>query len=50
MELNQMESIKLKMRGHKLRRGINWSGVLKQKGIKYMGIKQGLDVLTYFHF
>jgi hypothetical protein len=35
------------MREHKLRSGINWLGVLKHKGIKGMGIKQGLCVCIY---
>jgi hypothetical protein len=28
----------------KLRSGVNWQGVLKQKGIKRTGVKQGLPV------
>jgi hypothetical protein len=39
MEINQPKSIKSKMRGCKLRTGVNWQGVLKQKGKK-----QGLVV------
>jgi DNA-binding protein len=50
MELNQTESVKLKMRGHKLRRGVNWLGMLKQKGINHMGIKQGLRLLRNFYY
>jgi hypothetical protein len=25
-----------------LRRGVNWQGALKQKGVKQMGVKQGV--------
>jgi hypothetical protein len=35
----------MKMRGHKLRRDVNWQGELKQKGVKQWGIKQGQPVL-----
>jgi hypothetical protein len=45
MEINQPKGIQLKMRGHKLRSGVNWHGVLKQKGLKQTGIKQDLVVL-----
>jgi hypothetical protein len=31
------------MRGRRLR-DINWQGALKQKGVKQMGVKQGLIV------
>ena len=31
LENSQPKSIKLKMSGYKLRRGVSWSGVLKQK-------------------
>ena len=34
MEINQPQSVKPKMRGRKLRSGVNWQGVLKQKGVK----------------
>jgi hypothetical protein len=44
MEINWSKSIKLKMRGLTLRNGVDCQGVLKQKGIKQMGIKQGLGV------
>ena len=40
MEINQPMSIKLKVRGHKLRSGVNWQEVLNLKGIKHTGIKQ----------
>jgi hypothetical protein len=36
MEINEPKSDKLKMRGHKLRSGVNWQWVLKQKGIKWV--------------
>jgi hypothetical protein len=29
MEINGHESVKSKMRGHKLRSGVNWQGTLK---------------------
>jgi hypothetical protein len=38
--------LKLKMREHKLQSDVKWQGVLKQKGVKQMGIKQRLDVQT----
>ena len=31
------DNIKLKMRGHKLRSGVNWQGVLKGKGGRETG-------------
>jgi hypothetical protein len=34
----------LKIRGLKLRNGVNWQGTLKEKGVKQTGIKQGLDM------
>jgi len=34
MEINQPNSVKLKMTGHKLRSCENWQGTLKQKGVK----------------
>jgi hypothetical protein len=46
MQINQPKGVKMKMREHKLRRGINWKGALKQKGIKQTGIKQGLGVFN----
>jgi hypothetical protein len=49
METNQPKSVKLKVRGHKLRSGVNWQGALKQKGIKHAGIKQGLGVLQILY-
>jgi len=41
------------MRGCKLRSGVNWQGVLKQKGVKQtevkqMDIKQGLCVKVFY--
>jgi hypothetical protein len=47
MVINQPESINLKMRGHKLKSGVNLYGELKQKGIKQTGIEEGLGVLRY---
>jgi hypothetical protein len=35
------------MREYILRRGVNWQGALKQKGVKQMGVKEGLVVLSY---
>jgi hypothetical protein len=32
------------MNEHKLRSGVNWQEELKQKGVKQMGVKQGLGV------
>jgi hypothetical protein len=32
------------MNERKLRSGANWHGALKQRGVKQMGIKQGLGV------
>jgi len=44
MQMNQPT----KMAECKLRSGINWHETLKQKGIKQMGIKEGLSVLQSF--
>jgi hypothetical protein len=33
------------MRGCKVRSSVNWQGALKQKGLKEMGIEQGLPVI-----
>jgi hypothetical protein len=33
------------MGGYKLQSDVNWQGWLKQKGVKQMGIKQGLPIL-----
>jgi hypothetical protein len=44
MEINQPRSVKPKVRGHKLRSGLNWQEVLKQKGMQHTGIKQDLGV------
>jgi len=32
------------MRGQKLRNCVNWQGALNPKGIKQMGVKQGLGI------
>jgi hypothetical protein len=40
MEINQPKSVKPKMRGRKLRSGVNLQWVLKQKGVKQTGLKQ----------
>jgi len=50
MQINQTQGIKPKMKEHKFRSGVNWHGVLKQKGIKQTGVKQGFDVLQHLHF
>ena len=42
MEINQPMSVKLKVREHKLRSGVNGQEVLKLKGIKNTGINQAL--------
>jgi len=42
MQHSQPEGFKVKMRGHKLRNGIYWQGVL-QKGIKHVG-HRGRDI------
>jgi hypothetical protein len=31
MEMNQRKNVKPKMRGHKLRSGVNWQGALKEE-------------------
>ena len=36
------------MKERKLRRGVNWKGVLKQKDAKQKGVKQGLGVFEFF--
>jgi len=45
MQINQPQGIKPKMKERKFRSGVNWHRVLKQKGIKQTGVKQGFDVL-----
>jgi hypothetical protein len=42
MYRNRPESVKPKIRGHKLRQNVNLQGALKQKGVK-----QGLGVLCW---
>lgn len=42
MGINQLKSIKVKMRGCELRSGVNWSWVLMGKVVKQTGVKQGL--------
>jgi hypothetical protein len=44
MEMNQSKIVTPKIRGHKLRNGVNWQGALKQKGVKQRDVKQCLDV------
>jgi hypothetical protein len=39
MEGSQPESVKPKMRGYKLRGGVNWQGLLKAKRLKTNGSK-----------
>jgi hypothetical protein len=34
MEINQPKKVKLEMRGNKLRSGVDWQGMLKQKNPK----------------
>jgi hypothetical protein len=46
MECSRPKGIKPKMRECKLRSGINWQEVLKHKGVKQMGIKEGLGILS----
>jgi len=42
MECSQPEGIKPKMRGCKLRGGVNWQGMLWHKGVKQgLGVVQG---------
>jgi len=38
----QTNGVKQKMRERKLRSGVNCQGVLKEKGVKRMGVQQGL--------
>jgi len=40
----QPKGVEPKTNGHKSRSGVNCQGALKQKGIKQMGIQQGLPV------
>ena len=52
IEPSQLKSVKPEMRGCKLRSGVNWEGVLQQKGVKQtdvkqMDIRQGLRVLRW---
>jgi hypothetical protein len=44
MQTSQPKGVKQNTRKHKLRRGVNWQGQLKQKGVRQMGVKQGLVV------
>jgi len=45
MEINRATNVKLKVREHKLRSGVNWQEVLKLKGIKHTGINKALVYL-----
>ena len=45
MNINQPVSVKLQVRKHKLRNGVNWQEVLKLKGIKHAGINKALVYL-----
>jgi hypothetical protein len=44
MQRNQPKGVKLKMRVHKLRSGVNWQGALKQTDVKHKSVKQGLGI------
>ena len=44
MQTNQPKDIKPKVRECKVTIGVNWQGVLKQKGIKQRAVKQDLGV------
>jgi hypothetical protein len=44
LEHNQPKGIQPKMKGHKLENGVKWYKALQQKGVKQMGMKQGLGV------
>jgi len=44
MKTDHQQRIKPKMRGRRLRIGVNWHGALKQKVIKQTGVKQCLVV------
>jgi hypothetical protein len=46
MGCSQPNGVKPKMRERKLGSGVNWEGVLKQKGVKQTGVKQGLGVVV----
>jgi hypothetical protein len=43
LERNQPKGIKLKMKKHKLC-SVKWQRALQQKGLKQLGMKQGLGV------
>jgi hypothetical protein len=49
MQINQPKSVKLIMREHKSRSGVNWRGALNRKGVKQISIKQGHDVYKLKH-
>jgi hypothetical protein len=42
MEINQPKKVKLEMRDGKLRGGVNWQGMLKQKGLGILEVKMDL--------
>jgi hypothetical protein len=46
MQTNRPKYVKSKVRECKLTSSVNWQGTLKQKGIKRMGIQQGLHVFV----
>jgi hypothetical protein len=44
-ERSQQRGVKPKMRVRKLRSGAYWQGEIKHKGVKQVGVKQGLRIL-----
>jgi hypothetical protein len=46
MQTNHANGGKPKMRENRLR-SVNCNGALKQRGVKYTGLKQGVGVLVY---
>jgi len=45
LEVNHPKSVKLKMRGFKLRSGVSWQVALKQNDVKQTDVIQGLGVI-----
>jgi hypothetical protein len=47
MEVNQPTNIEHKMRGHKLRSGVDWYRMLKQNNVKDVDVNQGCGVISF---
>lgn len=44
IKIHQPRGVKRKITERNLRSGVNWTGALKQRGVKQVGIKQGMSI------